>query len=363
MEHNDPTDKDLPRDPDATEIVPVDLEAMLHMELDAEKAAKRTSISRLPSPRPAAGRPPKESIATVRAMRAAPRASVRMAASSASMPASRSRIPRPPIHTLLPPPDLEVDEDDTTRVFDRTPERALSARASMPSVKSVAFPAPAFSAPRAPQPFHTVPAIPAAKRVSPPASESQPTPVQPVLAPTSRRDLRLSAFESLAPMAMSAFPSAPPPTRERTSMGATLALVAMMVFAIASAGVIGVRVFKPNALDGARIAIVGALKGNQKHPSPITAAEQPAESTPPPAVVSVPPVLIDDVPSDLEPNQTAIFLPESAKGHRIFVDGRALNEGDVRYVVASCGKHKVQIGSTGKEQTLDLPCGGVSHPE
>lgn len=380
MEHNDATDKDLPADPDATELVPVDSEAMLHAELDAELALsaekasrEKASKRRVPAIRPAAGRPP--SIATVRAMRAAPRASTSLRASvpvSTRFPASKSAIPRPPIHTLLPPADPygERDQDDSdaaaTRVFDRNSAR-VSVRASVPSVKSVAFPAPTFSAPSAPQPFHTVPAIPAAKRVSvvPPADDSARTRNQPVLAPTSRRDLRVSAFESLAPMAMSAFPSAPPPPKSAPLTKSSLMAIALtMFFTLASVVVMGLGAFKPAAIDKAKIAIGNAIKGKQKHAPPAAAvAPPPAASTALP--IAVPPVLIDDVPADLGEKETALFLPDSAKGHRVFVDGKVVNENDTdkRVVVAACGKHKVQLGSSGKEQTLDLPCHGVAHPE
>lgn len=379
MEHNDATDKDLPADPDATELVPVDSEALLHAELDAERAflaqkasAEKASKRRVPAIRPAAGRPP--SIATVRAMRAAPRASTNMAAASSSrFPASKSAIPRPPIHTLLPPrqidPYRDLDEEDSdaaaTRVFDRNSAK-VSVRTSVPSVKSVAFPAPAFSAPEAPQPFHTIPAIPAAKRSSvPPADDSARTRNQPVLAPTSRRDIRVSAFESLAPMAMSAFPSAPPPANTTKLTGGSLLAIALtMFFTIASVAVMAIGMFKPTAIDRAKIAVGTAMKGK---PKPVSAASAPesAVTALPVAPRSVPPVLVDEMPADLGEKETALFLPDSVKGHRVFVDGKVINENDTdkRVVVATCGKHKVQLGSSGKEQVLDLPCHGMAHPE
>jgi hypothetical protein len=361
LEHNDATDKDLPADPDATEIVPVDAEALLHMELDAAlQAQKRPSRPRIPSPRPAAGRPP--SIATVRAMRAAPRASTRMPVSSSRFPSAKTALPRPPIHSLpptLPPPRLNVDEDSdaaATRVFDRNSAR-------MSTRTSVSFPAGTFSAPRIPQPFHTEPAIPAAKRASiPPADDSARTPIQPVLAPTSRRDIRISAFESIAPMSMSAFPSAPPPAAAAASLSKSslVAIVLTMIFTLATVAVMGVAILKPSAIDRAKVALTPKAKPKRLEP----VAAKPADP-PPPASIAVPPVLIDDVPADLGEKETALFLPDSAKGHRVFVDGKVLNETDTSasYVIAACGKHKVQVGSTGKEQSLDLPCHGVAHPE
>lgn len=388
MEHNDATDKDLPADPDATELVPVDVEAMLHMELDASIAEKKASRARIPTPRPAAGRPAKESIATIRAMRAAPRASTRMSAgmpasarvpsssrvpasSSSRFPSSRSALPRPPIHTLLPPRRRDEDDEDeaATRVFDRQSARSSLPSVKTPSAKSVAFPAPTFSAPRVSQPFHTVPAIPAAKRVVPPAADSQATPVQPILAPTSRRDLRISAFESLAPMAMSAFPSAPPPAgAKKLSVSSMFAIVFTMIFTLGSVAVMGIGAFKPSLIERARVGLVGAMKGNQKHAPPPAAAAKPVPApvdpvASPPAPLAVPPVLVGDEAPQPGEKETALYLPDSAKGHRVFVDGKTLDESSKPWVMTACGKHKVQVSSAGKEQVLDLPCRGVTRLE
>jgi len=43
-------------------------------------------------------------------------------------------------------------------------------------------------------------------------------------------------------------------------------------------------------------------------------------------------------------------------GHRIFFDGKVLGEGESFTV--PCGKHTVKVGSRGKPQKLDIPCGG-----
>ena len=465
MEHND-TDKDLPEDPDATEkamaeaafdpdateCVPVDVEALLHMELDAALVSARESAKQAVAKQAAKPSVAKPSVAnlsvanlsvanpsvpkqaarrpslprTVRAMRVAPEISASLlaaakaesiraqkaasrssmpaasyssmpaasrssmpaasyssmpAASRPSIPVSQSPIPRPPIHTLPPPRPSQAElgrmgelesGEAATCVFDRASGRE-SLPSIKPSVRSVAFPAPDFSAPRIPQPFATVPSMPAAKRArgaQPAASalESQGiTPIQPVLAPTSRRDLRLaSAFESLAPMAMSAYSSAPPPP-SAASRGSTLALVLTMVFTFASAAVMGVGAFKPTALQRGKTALVHAFEKKTKA-APIAA--KPAEPVALPeasaasaAPVAVPPVLIDGVPADLGAKDTALYLPDAAKGHRVFVDGIPHDETDRPYLVVACGKHKIQIGSTGKEKPLDLPCGGAFRTE
>ena len=53
----------------------------------------------------------------------------------------------------------------------------------------------------------------------------------------------------------------------------------------------------------------------------------------------------------------AIGVPSGARGHRVFVDGRSYGP-DPRVVVVGCGKHVVRIGHDGREQPLDIPCGG-----
>ena len=41
----------------------------------------------------------------------------------------------------------------------------------------------------------------------------------------------------------------------------------------------------------------------------------------------------------------------------MFVDGKVVGEGPGPFEVA-CGAHVVKVGSSGKEQKLDVPCGG-----
>jgi hypothetical protein len=49
-------------------------------------------------------------------------------------------------------------------------------------------------------------------------------------------------------------------------------------------------------------------------------------------------------------------MPASADGHRIFVDGRTVSEGTAP-VRVHCGPHEVRIGSAGRLQNLNIPCG------
>jgi hypothetical protein len=52
-----------------------------------------------------------------------------------------------------------------------------------------------------------------------------------------------------------------------------------------------------------------------------------------------------------------IVLPESAAGHRVFVDGRVIEVKTSRAVVP-CGTREVRIGSRGNVRTVEVACGG-----
>ena len=50
-----------------------------------------------------------------------------------------------------------------------------------------------------------------------------------------------------------------------------------------------------------------------------------------------------------------VSLATTARGHRLFVDGSVVSSGSA---VVSCGKHYVKVGSRGRTQPIDVPCGG-----
>jgi serine/threonine-protein kinase len=83
--------------------------------------------------------------------------------------------------------------------------------------------------------------------------------------------------------------------------------------------------------------------------------------TPPPgpasAEAAAPPVeaTAEEEPP-IPPDVGELQLPPAAAGHRIFVDGRTVSEG-VAPVRVRCGPHEVRIGSAGRLQQVDVPCG------
>jgi hypothetical protein len=56
--------------------------------------------------------------------------------------------------------------------------------------------------------------------------------------------------------------------------------------------------------------------------------------------------------------QGIVDTAKAPRGHRIFVDGRVVGTTPGAVSVA-CGRRTVRIGSGGKPQTVDVPCGGT----
>lgn len=57
------------------------------------------------------------------------------------------------------------------------------------------------------------------------------------------------------------------------------------------------------------------------------------------------------------PQKGAIGLPSRAGGYPVFVDGHAVTP-SLGALVVDCGPHVVKIGHDGREQPIDVPCGG-----
>lgn len=51
-----------------------------------------------------------------------------------------------------------------------------------------------------------------------------------------------------------------------------------------------------------------------------------------------------------------LVFPKSAAGRRVFIDGKTINVEGER-VTVPCGRHTVKVGSKGRDQSLDIPCG------
>jgi hypothetical protein len=53
-----------------------------------------------------------------------------------------------------------------------------------------------------------------------------------------------------------------------------------------------------------------------------------------------------------------VLTPASARSHRVFVDGNYAAPRSGATLHLKCGKHVVRIGSGGRDQHVDVPCGG-----
>ena len=73
--------------------------------------------------------------------------------------------------------------------------------------------------------------------------------------------------------------------------------------------------------------------------------------------VSAPPIV--EAPRDRVrgPQKGAIDVPGGAAGHRIFVDNQVARTSP-GVIVVDCGRHVVRIGHDGRDQAVDVPCGG-----
>jgi serine/threonine protein kinase len=101
-------------------------------------------------------------------------------------------------------------------------------------------------------------------------------------------------------------------------------------------------------------------------------AETAATLSPPPSALPAPPTVSAPPPpvSALVPAPTFVsspapastlgdlVTPVSARGHRVFVDGRYAAPRSGATISLHCGTHLVRVGSKGRDQTVRVPCGG-----
>lgn len=97
-------------------------------------------------------------------------------------------------------------------------------------------------------------------------------------------------------------------------------------------------------------------------PAPSQGELSPAPSTPgvPSVLVAAPSIAASSVPASAIPNGMGLLrttgMPE---GRRIFVDQRAVGQTPAS-VLVPCGARAVKVGSSGRPQTIHVPCGGES---
>jgi hypothetical protein len=138
--------------------------------------------------------------------------------------------------------------------------------------------------------------------------------------------------------------------------------------------VVSERAWRPSSLEPARSVAAGAparspdparvesVHVEPPKPAPIVHAEpapivhaEPAKAEPaaPEPPKSEPPKRA--APSS--PTEGTLVAPRTKVSHRVFVDGRVLGETGQSFTV-QCGSHTVKIGSQGRRQIVEVPCGG-----
>jgi hypothetical protein len=84
--------------------------------------------------------------------------------------------------------------------------------------------------------------------------------------------------------------------------------------------------------------------------APPSASAAPGASAPPAPIASAPPAAPSGDTGDVKTDN-------ASPNHRIYVDGRVAGQ-TPDTVHVRCGAHTVRLGSGGKDQPVDVPCGG-----
>lgn len=281
---------------------------------------------------------------------------------------SESSLPMSERLTLRPPPLRE--EDDASG--EEPPTLPRHAKASEPGAEArtlerrppsvnprVAFPAPQFSPPRHPQPF-VVPAAPLTQRmvddetrvgaVKKPAhlaqSPSGPMPFVNLQAPSSIAPVAMSTALRLGSRA-----DLTVKVRGRRRFTPAAAMVVSALVGLLATAVVGLVAFVP----GVRPTVSGSSEKAATASPPSPEPPPPSTEIVPPPPTHVPLVSLDLRPP-VEPGMTYVTFPESARGHRVYVDGQLLSTG-AEPAKIKCGSHTIKIGAAGKAKSVDLPCG------
>jgi hypothetical protein len=144
--------------------------------------------------------------------------------------------------------------------------------------------------------------------------------------PRGQPSTTLPAQLSAAPAARSTPTATPSPARDDAAISSALLVAQTSPVLLPRASVPPVASVPPSA---------GSASTISRSPSPLSG----------PSAISL-----------ASPTQGIVKTPLS-RGHRLFVDGRVVGETPTP-VLVSCGAHTIKVGSAGREQLIDVPCGG-----
>jgi hypothetical protein len=159
-------------------------------------------------------------------------------------------------------------------------------------------------------------------------------------------------------------------TRKKSRAGLVIGLLATLAVTGALAFVISTKVLTPK--EGPEVARSSDPHDTTTTTTAVTTTPSMTASTPPPpvSVATAPPSPEPEPVLSASAKVTLAKPPPSTSttgtlkvrrrgwGHRVFIDGQVAGQGgkDITWL---CGSHRVKVGSAGKENTVDIPCGGT----
>ena len=278
-------------------------------------------------------------------------------------------VPPPAVSPPPPPPVPAVAAH--TAAPPAAPPTPPPARTPTPPAPAIASsPAPALAPTTAPLPFAPVaPPQPALPPATPAASEPPVAiaPAQPVSTPVTLE---------LAVPPEPPLPVVPISTRARRKRPIAAVVIGVLGLAAAivvvAGGLVMLRAKKTQAAPTPTqtIAIAPTPTPTQTQaptPTPTQAPTQtqtPATETAAASATATTTTTTTATPTATTTTGTTsstrgtLNLPAAAAGHRVFVDGHVVSDGAGSVEIA-CGHHNVRIGSHGRTQSIDVPCGGA----
>jgi hypothetical protein len=109
------------------------------------------------------------------------------------------------------------------------------------------------------------------------------------------------------------------------------------------------------AIASASASSSASVAASAKASAKPSASASSAPSAVPSTVPSVAPTT--STSSKVAAGMGVLRTPPASTGRRVFVDGKVVGEGPGPFTLP-CGVHTVKVGSAGKDQKLDVPCGG-----
>ena len=92
--------------------------------------------------------------------------------------------------------------------------------------------------------------------------------------------------------------------------------------------------------------------------APAPSAAPAAAATESAAPSAEPAPAASDAPAETNADQGVIVTQQTPPGRRVWIDEHLMTEQTPESFTVRCGKHRLRIGSAGKGQMIDVPCGG-----